>query len=386
MARCGVGVLLLTLGGWLLMTAGSPACSLCPDKGALSPTFRQEAALPMARLIVHGSIANPRATGGITGQTDFHIKTILRGEQFVKGKKVLVLPRFLPINDKANPPQYLLFCDIDGDRIDPYRGVLLKSEATVDYVKKSLALDSKEVVANLEFFFRHLDDPDPEVSRDAFSEFAKTSDADIARAAPRFQADKLRTWLLDPKTPPQRLGVYAVLLGACGKPDDIQLLRNLLDSKEERYLNAADGLLAGFLQQKPREGWEKVQEILSDGRKPLLLRLAVLRAVRFQYGAQPKESLPQVLKAMRTLLVQGDLADLAIEDLRRFGIWNLTPDILALYGRKGYDSPLLKRAIVRYALVCPATDLTKKFLDQRRQEDPEMVKEVEEGLKFEKEG
>ena len=382
MIRCCLGLCVLARG-----VTAVEACSLCGPEGILnrSPTFRQEAKLAMARVIVHGEIANPRTSGtGLTGQTDFLIKTTLRNDPEMKGKKSLILPRYLPISDKDKPPQYLLFCDIEKNKLDPYRGILVQSASTVTYVKKALALDPKDPVANLVFFFDYLDDADPEVSKDAFYEFASANDADIARAAPKLDAEKLRKWVKDPKTSPARIGVYALLLGACGKESDIELLRTLLDSKEERYTAAADGLLAGYMQKKPTEGWTLLNATLADGRKPLLLRLAVLRALRFYNGSQPKETRPHLLKVMKTLIDQGELADLAIEDLRLWQIWDLTADVLKLQGRKGIDSPLMQKAIIRYALCATPTKDSRDFLVKARKDDPESVQDVEEGLKLEK--
>lgn len=228
MRRTGMAVLIGL--GWLVcLRSPSPACSLCEGNAFQSPTLRQEAALPVARLILHGSIANPRTAGGLTGQTDFHIKTVLRDHPAVKGKTTVVLSRYLPINDPDQPPQYLLFCDVEGTKIDPYRGVLLGGPKTVEYVKKALQRSDRDPVANLAFFFAYLEDNDTEVARDAFLEFAKASDADIARVAPRLDAAKLRAWIEDPKTPAARLNVYALLLGACGKEADAALLRRLLE-------------------------------------------------------------------------------------------------------------------------------------------------------------
>jgi hypothetical protein len=373
--------------GLLVLAAGhGGACSFCEGNAMLSPTFRQEAALPTARVIVHGTIANARLTGdGTRGETDFLVKTVLRPDDAIKGKTTLVLPRYLPIN-KGEAPHYLLFCDVEKGKLDPYRGVRIAGTATVEYVKKALALSGKATADNLAFFFRHLDDPDPEVARDAFLEFAKSGDIDIARAAPKLDHGKLRAWLRDPKTPAARLSVYAMLLGASGKPEDADYLRRLLDSKEERYQSAADGLLAGYLQVKPKEGWDLAHDILADGRRSLPLRLAVLRTLRFYHGSQPKESKPHILRAMRTLLVQGDLADLAVEDLRRWQVWDLTGDVLKLYGQKGYDAPLMKRAILRYALCCKADRDAGAFLKQRRAVEADLVQEVEESLQYEKKG
>ena len=250
--------------------------------------------------------------------------------------------------------------------------------------RRRLALGDKDPAGNLTFFFRYLDDADPEVAQDAYLEFAKANDATIAKAAPRLNAEKLRAWIADPKTPVGRLGVYALLLGASGKEADAVYLRRLLDSKEERYRQAADGLLAGYMQVKPKEGWALAQDILADGRQSLPLRLLVLRTLRFCQGAQPKESRPHLLKAMQTLLAQGELADLAVEDLRRWQMWDLTPEVLKLYGQKGFDAPLMKRAILRYVLSCKSTKEVGDFLKQRRAGESELVKEVEEGLQYEK--
>jgi hypothetical protein len=369
----------------LLTAAPARPCSLCEGSAFQSPTFRQEAALPMAKVILHGTIADPR-TAGLTGETDFHIKTVLRSHTALKGVTKIVLPRYLPA-DKNDPPHYILFADVDGKKIDAYRGVPIKGkQASVDYLKKALALKAADAVANLQFYFKYLEDADPEVARDAFLEFAKASDADIARAAPKLDAAKLRGWLKSDKVPPYRLSVYALLLGACGKDADAKYLRGLFDSKEERYVGAADGTLGGYIAMKPKEGWELARSALADGRKSLPLRLAVLRTVRYFHGAKPKESREQVLKTMKAVLEQGELADLAAEDLRKWQLWDLTADVLKQYARKGNDSPLMRRAIVRYALCAPAKDKeAKAFVKARRADEPDVVEEVEEGLAIERE-
>jgi hypothetical protein len=361
----------------LLLPRPAAPCSLCGGDLKSRLTLRQEAGRPTARMILYGTIRNKRDST----VSELVLNSILRSNPFLKGKTFLTLPRFYPVNDA----KLIVFCDLDKGKIDPYRGVPIKGASAVDYLKKALALNKKDVVGNLAFFFRYLNDADPEVSRDAFLEFAKTGDQDIARAAPKLSADKLRTWLKDAKTPPERLSVYALLLGACGKEADAKLLRELLDRKEERYTNAADGLLGGYMHRKPKEGWDLAFAILRDGRKPLTLRLAVLRVLRYYHGAQPRESRANVLKAMGVVLAQGELADLAVEDLRQWQMWDLTRPILALYGKKGFDAPLMQRAILRYALCCKATAESKDFLAKRRAAEAEVVKEVEESLELEKE-
>ena len=83
------------------------------------------------------------------------------------------------------------------------------------------------------------------------------------------------------------------------------------------------------------------------------------------------------------MLVQGELADLAVEDLRRWRMWDLTREVLNLYGKKGYDAPIMQRALVRYALSCD-DNAARSFLAERRSKEPDLVKEVEESLQYEK--
>jgi len=364
----------------------APACSLCGNALQQTPTLRQEAAQPSARLILYGPIDNPR--GSTT--TTLTIEAVLRPDPILAGRKELDLGRYLPVSDPKNPPRFLVFCDVNKDKIDAYRGVPIRSAEGLDYVKKALALDPKDPGGNLDFSFRYLEHPDKEVATDAFLEFLRANDRQLGQVSSKLSPEKLRGWLKDPQTPAERLSLYAFLLGGCGGDADADFLREALvgagspdHAPAERTINAYDGYLGGYIHLRPREGWDLTVSVLRDGRKPQLMRLAVVRTVRMYYGWRPKESHDDVLKCLTAMVAQGDLADLAIESLRRWKMWDLTPDVLALYGRKGFDAPILKRAIIRYALCCD-DEASKQFAADRRTAEPEVVREVEESLQFEK--
>jgi hypothetical protein len=378
------GMVALVLAGVLLVALPCPApsCSLCGN--LQSPTIREEARLPGARLILAGTLANPRLGPGGSGITEFHVSDVLRKDDWLAGRKVIELPRYLAVSDAKNPPRFLVFCDILKNQLDPYRGVPIKSEETVEYVKKAMALDATDRVRNLTFFFNYLENPDPEVARDAFVEFAKATDADISRVAPKLSADKLRTWLKNPQTPPERLSLYAVMLGACGGAADVELFAKMLGDGTARSADAYDGILAGYIHLRPREGWQLAIDTLRDGSRKLPARLMVLRTLRYYHGSQPAESRDKILQAMKAVLDQGELADVAVEDLRRWQLWDLTPAVLPLYGKKGFDAPITQRAILRYALSCKDRDDAKAFVAQRRKAEAELVQEVEESLEYEK--
>lgn len=371
------GVLLAALAP---LPCPAPACSLCFNIQQ-SLTLRQEAA--QARLILYGPVANPRLGAGPTGTTDLQIEAVIKSDPLIANKKVVELPRYLPVSDPKDPPRYLVFCDVFQNKLDPYRGVPVKSAAVVDYLKGAMALDPNDPAQALLYFARFLEHPDKEVARDAFLEFAKASDRDIGRIAGQLAPGKLREWLKDPQTPTERLGLYAFLLGACGGEADAALLKALLEKPDDRTLPALDGILAGYLQLRPREGWDTVLAILKDPRRPFPVRFAVLRTLRFHYGWKPDETRERVVQGLRVLLPQADIADLAVEDLRRWKIWDLTAEVLALYGQKTHAAPLMRRAIIRYALSCPRPEAAE-FVKRLRRDDPNLLREVEESLHIEK--
>jgi hypothetical protein len=371
------------LGLLLVVPRPAPACSLCGMTLRQAPTFRQEAALETARVIIIGTAENPQAS---SGTTDLRITEVLRSDAALKDKKVITVKQFLPVSDPKNPPRFLVFCDIYKGGFDPFRGVPLRGADSVEYARKVMKLDPKDQTANLLFFFRYLDNADTEIARDAFLEFAKATDQEIAQVARRLDAAKLRGWLKARETAPERLSVYALLLGACGGDDDARFLKTMLDEAGERTVNAYDGFLAGYIHLRPREGWDLAYSLLRDSRKPMLIRLAVSRTLSYFHGAQPKESADNVLKCLEAMIVQGELADIAIEDMRRWGIFDRTRirDILGLYGKKGFDAPLMKQTIVRYALCCKDDAAARAFVAERRREDADLVKRIEEELQFEK--
>ncbi len=340
------------------------------------PTFRQEAAQPNARMILYGTFKNPQASG-----TEFHIQTVLRSDKFIEGKKVVVVPKYIPAEKEEKP--FLLFADVYKDNLDAYRGVPIKTAEGVEYVKQVLKLDPKNTTENLQFFFKYLDCADKEVANDAFMEFAKATDVEISAVAKKLPADKLRAWLKN-NPPPERLGLYAFMLGACGNQDDAPLLAGMLQKTDDNTTKAYDGILAGYINLRPKEGWETAQATLTNDKKSFELRLSVVRTLRFFYLAHPKESREQVVKGMASLLVRSDMADVAIEDLRRLKIYDLTPEVLGLYGKKGYEGQLMRETIIRYALSCKDDTAAVKFLAQRRQAEPDLVRDVEDAMRFEK--
>jgi hypothetical protein len=337
--------------------------------------------------VLYGTLANPRLNAGpdavsAGGTTDLRLERVVKSDPFLGDQKVVAVSRYIPV-DAKNPPKFVVFCDVVGGKLDAYRGFPARSPAVVDYLRGALDLEGQPRSQALLYFFRHLDHADPDVAADAFLELARASDQELGTIAGQLAADKLRRLLQDPQTPAERLNLFAFLLGACGGARDADLLRSLLRQATPRTTEALDGLLGGYIQLRPREGWELALAWLRDGHKPFRERFLVLRALRFFYNWKPAATRREVLRGLALALEQGDLADLAVEDLRRWQLWDLTPAVLAQYGKESHAAPIVRRALVRYLLSCPQPE-AGRFVAELRRQDPELVKELEEALQFER--
>ena len=93
----------------------------------------------------------------------------------------------------------------------------------------------------------------------------------------------------------------------------------------------------------------------------------------------------QITAAVTALLDQKDIADLAIEDLRKWGCWDVADQVLGLYGRESHNVPIIRRAILRYALTCPpaASPKAAAFVAERRKDSAKLLDEVQEILNLE---
>ncbi|VTT99106.1 Uncharacterized protein OS=Planctomyces limnophilus (strain ATCC 43296 / DSM 3776 / IFAM 1008 / 290) GN=Plim_0645 PE=4 SV=1 [Gemmataceae bacterium] len=355
------------------------ACTFCAGELRAKQTLRMHYAA--AKAVLHGQLKNPRFDPKTDdGFTDLQIAAALKDDPARGTQAVVTLRSYLPV--VANTPSdYLVFCGVADGKLDPTFGVPATA-AVVEYLKTAAKLDDTDAPAKLGFFFKHLDSADATVAADAFFELARAADADIIRAAKQFEPAKLRKLLANPETPAERLGIFAFLLGVSGGPADAAFLAELLKTTAtERTSGASGGLLAGYILLAPKDGWALAVAVLGDAKRSYALRLSTIVTVRFFQATRGSECKAEVLKCCAALLPHGDLADQAIEDLRRWGYWELTADVLAQYPKPTHAAPIVRRCIVRYALCCPDA-AAAQFVAALRQSDPKLVKHVEEMLEL----
>lgn len=370
-----------------LTVAVASRAACCPFCTAESSTMLKEADL--ASLILYGKLTNakldPKDPNG-SGTTDLVIDAVVKAHEILGDKKVVTLPKYIPL-EKDQDVKYLIFCDVYKGKIDPYRGVPAKADSRIaTYLKGALAVKEKPATERLKFFFDYLDDSDGEVSSDAYKEFGNSDYKDVRAVAEKLPADKIAGWLKDPNTLTIRFGLYGSLLGHCGKPEHAKFLRDLIDDPDHKLVTGIDGMLAGYVMLAPKDGWDYVTAMLADSKREFMQRYAALRAVRFFYDYRPDViAKDRVVAALGPMLEQKDIADIVVEDLRKWAAWAQADRVLDLYGRPEFSAPIIKRAVIRFALTCPPgkSQRAADFLGERRKENAKYVEEIEELLSYE---
>lgn len=385
------------------------AHNYCPLCGAAGQTLAGE--ISVADFILLGKPTNPRPDKDdfTRGTTDIVIEKVVKDHPFLTGKKVIRINRLLPV-DPAVDERLLVFAEVTAkpaaaaasaaagglvlgnvfdSPIDAYRGVQVTSDSKLaEYMKGAIAVREKDNVSKLKFFFDYLDAVELEINTDAFQEFANADYADVKALAATLPKTKLFNWLKDPATPASRFGLYGLLAGNCGKKDDAAVIRQLLDDPTRRFASGLDGLLAGYILLDSKSGWEYLTNLVKNQEKQdFATQHAIVKVLRFlwDYGHDvvPKD---QIVEGMKMSMANGEFADFAIEDLRKWGRWELTETILKTAALDTHKKePMVKRAVLKFMLAASEKNpKAAEFIAAARKDNPEKIKEYEEILEQER--
>ncbi len=355
----------------------TPTAQACPGCGPpTGQTLTSEVA--QADFILYGTLGNakPDPKDPAKGTTELTIDAVVKTHALVKDKKVFVIPRFVPPD--AKPTKYMVFFNVVNGDVDPYRGVAVTPDSKLpDYVKGALDVKQKDIITRLRFFFDHLESNDLEISGDAYNEFAFAEYDEVKQLAPKLPADTLVKWLKDPNTRASRFGLYGLLLGHCGKPEVAKDMRKLLDDPDRAFSSGLDGMLMGYTLLDSKGGYEYTLKLLADPEKEFLVKHAVLKTLRF-FWEYRKEVLTkkQLTDALKALMAHADIADMPIDDLRKWKAWDLTDAVLKYATVESHSSlPINRRAILKFAIAAswadPKNAAATAYVVQARKDDPE---------------
>ena len=165
------------------------ACTFCAGGYASRQTIRERA--NGATIVVHGTLADSRFTPDGRGTTDLRVTSNLKSDPKLAKPATITIPQYLPVVGDT-PRDYLLFATVADGKPDMTGGISLPA-TSLDYVKKTLAQPADDPVARLAYYFTQLDAKDATVAADAFLEFAKASDADLAQSRERVRREEVES-------------------------------------------------------------------------------------------------------------------------------------------------------------------------------------------------
>jgi hypothetical protein len=367
--------------GFALSTQACPFCDPSNDK-TLVNQFGD------AQIVLFGHFENAKlsSTGLDQGISDFVIERVYKDHDMIKGKKKIPLNHYV----KDSKLKFMVFCDIYKGKIDAYKGTQLVNDSEmIRYVEGIMKNKEKSQPERLLYAFDFLNSPESEVSLDAYREFARADYRDYKDIAKKLPADTIAGWLKDPKTSSSRYGLYASLLGHCGNAEHAKLLMSMISDPEKRKSSGLHGLMASYAMLEPEKGWTFLKDLVEDKKQPFLVRYSGLQTIRFLYESRPDvvakdeaAAKKEIINGVLGVLNVSDMADFAVEDLRKWKRWECCDRVIGLFGQKNYTAPVIRKSILRYALQCP-TDAATRFVKEQQARDAEWVNDTRELLELE---
>lgn len=380
----------LSFAALLTATSIAPACDLC---GVPTPTLAEM--LAQADAVVQAQwIGNEKgkdANG--PGTTIFEVTIVVRD----KGNKLKPRDQITVAGQTAGKKgEFFLFVGRQTDKLE-WDSPQKVSEAGFKYLVEAPALEAPPV-ERLAYFLKFLEFPDNFVANDAFAEFVRAPFEDIILLKDQLPREKLRRWLLAPKVPEGRRGLYGLMLGLCGEPADVKLLEEIIVRPAQETRPGIEGIMGGYLLLAGERGLEFIEKTKFQNREIVTSETySAMQAVRFLWANGGGQfSHVRVQQSARLLLDNADFTELVVADLARWKDWSVTPKLMEMYGVGQFNDSGTKKAIVRFLLTAasdtgpPAGEAAdnpqagpphvieaKKCLETLRERDPKTVSQVE---------
>jgi hypothetical protein len=257
-------------------------------------------------------------------------------------------------------------------------------EPLLGYVATAPAT-SLPAAERLRWFAIRLENPDPAIAADAFTEFGLAPFAAVLQAADALDPDRLRSWVSEPGIDARRRGFYGLALGVVAATTDnptvasdcTAALRRAIAAPGDDFRAGFDGLLAGLLVADGERGLDFLRERgLMDPSARALDQRHLLAALRFAWeslaDAIPR---PRIAAATAALLASPAVAADATVDLSRYGAWEAVDNVVRLWDAQGKADPLVRRAVAGYLAACPLP-AAKQHLEQIRERDPALLQQA----------
>ncbi len=343
----------------LMLAAFAPVpVTACPFCNGVTLTLTEQLGAADSAVLVKWKSGTPAKLSD-AGSTEFEVVDIVHQQA---ARKLQKGSRFNLVRYRSakSGDLFLLLGLLSGETIE-WGSPIEVTQAGYDYMKNSPKPD-RPASKRLTYFLHYLEHPDRMIAEDSFGEFANAAYEDVVQLKAQLPRDKLRTWLNSKSVSQGHVALYGMLLGLCGTDDDARLLeRKILETPDDIRLGI-DGLMGGYLLLTGEKGLAVLEEAkLRNKQAEFTETYAAMQALRFmwQYGDNRIEP-DRLRQSMRILLDRPEMVDIVIVDLARWKDWSVHDPLMSLYEADGFNTPTIKRAIVRFMLVATRDTGIKK--------------------------
>ena len=379
-------IVLIALTPFLAAAQTADSFGTCPSTSTLREDYDRGQAVILGRWISAEAGTKPSR-----GTTIYEIVEVTRSpsEAHVRGARIV-----FDLYHAGKPGSLALLMGTtatsDG-KLQMYRPVDV-TEVSYRYIQNAPAVGAS-LATRFSYYAKFLEHAEAQIANDAFRELGNFAFRELIPLAEQFPRERLRRWILDPKVPGGRLGLYGQMLGLCGQEEDaVEIQKNFVLAAPHEYRYGIDGVLFGYLLLTGERGLALLEENRIK-RHDIILgeAYAAVQAIRFysRFG-NGKISQDRLIRSMRLVLDRPDMADLAVGDLARSKDWSVQNRLMELYGTPEYDNELMNRAIIRY-MIASIADVPQdaadnlpphaiqgtKYLAQLRERDATSVTYVE---------
>lgn len=307
-------------------------------------------------------VSGVKPTATEAGSSIYEIRSIGRsaGDAFKVGQQIQ-LPMYV-----AGTEEKLFAIMGPGTQLLEWHAPLEVTDAGWKYLAElpPPVVDQTAQTERLVYAMNHLEHPDQLVANDAYAEFAAAPYEVIVPLKDRLPREKLLKWVMDPNTQVTRIGLYGLLIGLCGTPEDAKVIEQKIVVLDKDFRNGIDGVMSGYLLIRGEDGLSLLDETKLNAttcrnaageeiKLPFAETYAAMQALRFMWTYEPDRIPKDRLKAsMRLLLERPELTDLVIADLTRWKDWDIQDRLMAMYDEEKFNIPAIKRAVVRYLHYC----------------------------------
>ncbi|MBS0264011.1 MAG: hypothetical protein JSS02_18895 [Planctomycetes bacterium] len=246
-----------------------------------------------------------------------------------------------------------------------------------NYLTRAPAAEAEET-DQLAYYVSRLEDQDPIVAEDAFTQVARAPRERLIELADTLPRESLLDWLSDPELPQNRLPLYALMLGLGQHADDGDLLLGMLLARADDLQADRESVLTGFLWATGTDGLAEIDELLLKEKttKPTLIQAALQSLAYLGEHGQQRIPAERVRSSLHLLLDDPRVRGLVLAHLARWKDWSVRDKVRKAYEEAAADDKASKRGILHYLRACRADTE-----GQKPQEPPAHVRDAERYLK-----